>query len=615
MHRGALCGPVLYLAAVVLVAPAQVKQPAAGAPSFEARQVLYGARQVPLAPGLGLSIYGKNLGPATGCAGEADPQRRETPNPLRPNQTDLETRIYPTELCETQVFIAGVPAGLLYVQAGQINFKTPQGIPTQGRVEIRVVYKGQSSAPVMLPAGIAITTASLEQPARVGGPVWLKVTLPYDFDSSIQYPFMIFPAAFGCNQIEVRRDGRLLPRIANFGSQAFGGIAGVGNPCGFLGLPGERDFKGRFPLHLQYRFDQPGTYEVRFTQRRGLGGGEAVASTDWAPIEVLPENAGERRRWLKEQSAHAPTGTVDLLTDYLPGILGIPDEQSLLILREYLYHQDSLVRQYAMYGLTYWPAQQAAESVLELLDAKGPSDAVVDFLVHTWDFTAAHADQIVETSIPYLDSDSAVLMRGAVRAISRIALAKDSPVSARVRARAGEALSRAEEHIIRADPQTVIDYAAALGLLQDRRSHDVLWNLVNRGVASGQAMIALCWRKAPADLRRLTRMALQPARGRNLDSELSSLPAALHAAYGDAALPYLESMLERSEYTWVRTNSARELMAAGRPSGFAFVVDAMEKGRPYSREMVNFVREQFPEIRQADDATVLRFVKARAAAQ
>jgi hypothetical protein len=35
----------------------------------------------------------------------------------------------------------------------------------------------------------------------------------------------------------------------------------------------------------------------------------------------------------------------------------------------------------------------------------------------------------------------------------------------------------------------------------------------------------------------------------------------------------------------------------------------------YRREMVDFVRGQFPELRQADDGAVLNFVKARAAAK
>ena len=599
----------MCLAALAVAAPAQVEAP----PSFEARQVLAGARQVPLAPGRILSVYGKNLGPVVGCTGQADPQRRETPNPLRPKQTDFETPIYPTVLCETQVFLAGMPAGVLYVQAGQINFKVPQEIATQGMVEMHVVYQGRSSAPVRLPVGNPNATLSLERPARVGMPVWLKVTLPYDSDGdSLLYPFLLWPAAFGCNQVEVRRNGRLLPRIADLKSQAFDGISFSGNLCGSVGLSSERRIKGRLPLHLQYRFDRPGTYEVRFTRRTDWNRGEVVARSDWTPIQVLPENPGERRRWLTEQSAHPPTATADLLSDFLPGILGIPDKHSLDILREYLYHPDRLVRSYAMYGLTYWPPQESTASVWELVQAKGPSDAAVDFLTHQREFQTSHADQMVEASLPYLQSGSPVTMQGAVRVL-HWAFGKDSPVSGPVRARSAQALCRSEAHFIRKDPKGLNEYASTLGMLNDPASHEVLWDLVKRGEAGEQAMIALSWREDPADLPKLAELVLRPAK--SADWGVGSLPYALHNAYGEAAVPNLERMLADSEPIQVRTQSAQELMIAGRSSGFAFAADAIEKGKPHSRDLADFVRWRFREMSKADDAAVLRFLKQRAAAR
>jgi hypothetical protein len=134
-------------------------------------------------------------------------------------------------------------------------------------------------------------------------------------------------------------------------------------------------------------------------------------------------------------------------------------------------------------------------------------------------------------------------------------------------------------------------------------------------VAAEQAMIALTWRKDASDLPKLAGMALEPRKNGRPDSELSSIPYALHRAYGDAAVPYLENMLARSEYGRVRTESAQELMMVGRHSGFAFAVEAIGNGQPYSREMMNFVRERFPEMKSGDDTAVLNFVKARAAAK
>lgn len=584
------------------------------APAFEPSRVLPsgGDRPIPLAPGLLVSIYGEHLGPMMGCEGQADPQHRETPSPLRPRQMFVDTLIYPKELCDTQVLVGGIPAGLLYVQERQINFKVPQETPVEGATAVKVVYKGQSSQPATLPLGLDSVVLSLESPAKVGMPVWLKVSMR-GWDRSVHYPFDIFPANFKCHEVEVRRDGMPLPRSATLTSQAFGGIAMSGPPCGFLGLPAESPHVGRIPLHLRYRFDQPGTYEVRYTMRDLFRTGSATIESAWTPIEVLAGTKADRLQWLKELSAHAPADTVELLTDYLPAILGTPDKPSLDLLCPYLYHADNLVRQFAMYGLTYWPAPEAESAVLDAVRARGPSDVAVQFLIRRPELAATNGDSLVHGAIPYLRSDSPVLLRGAVTAIYRAALPETARVTPAVRARAETAMLQAADHVASvADAQTVTDYAAALGVIKDPRASAVLWDFTDRNVARGQAVIALTWRRSPADLPKLAQLTLAPTDGHDLDSELSSLPYAIHRAYGDAAIPYLETMLKRSEFTWVRTGSARELMLAGRPAGFAFVADAIENARRYRLEMVEWVRGQFQELRHADDPAVLAFVKARA---
>ena len=91
----------------------------------------------------------------------------------------------------------------------------------------------------------------------------------------------------------------------------------------------------------------------------------------------------------------------------------------------------------------------------------------------------------------------------------------------------------------------------------------------------------------------------------------SSLPYAIYRAYGDAALPVLESAVQKSGNVSVQTNCARELVQAGRKSGFAFIAQAIEQNKFYRREMVQFIQDRFPELRGADDDKVLAFLKAR----
>jgi hypothetical protein len=163
-------------------------------------------------------------------------------------------------------------------------------------------------------------------------------------------------------------------------------------------------------------------------------------------------------------------------------------------------------------------------------------------------------------------------------------------VGPELRARAGDALVRAVEHAMRVDPENANEYVAALGQVPEERAHDLLRELVNRrGGGFGQALIVLTWRKSPTDLPKLAQLALEPMKNNALDHEFTSLPYALHNGYGDAAIPYLDTLLERSEFTFVRTNCARELILAKRPEGFAFVADWIANARSYRQEMVEFV--------------------------
>ena len=62
----------------------------------------------------------------------------------------------------------------------------------------------------------------------------------------------------------------------------------------------------------------------------------------------------------------------------------------------------------------------------------------------------------------------------------------------------------------------------------------------------------------------------------------------------------------------MRTNCARELVRAGRKAGFAFVVQSIEGNARYKQEMVQFIRDSFPEIKGADEGALLAFLKERA---
>lgn len=296
----------IHTSVAVLLLLAGLAQAQSGVPAFRADRVLPsgGDRPAQLAPGMLVSIYGTDLGPQTGYAGQADPKNRETPNPLRPDRNFVDTLIYPKELCGVQVFLGERPVGLLYVQQVQINFKVPQDESLEGTASLRVVYQGRSSATAEMRLGLELATLSLEQPAHVGGPVWLHIQMPpYPRYGDVQYPVGIAPSDFGCNEFEVRHNAAPLPQIQVRAPSGFRN----GPMCGSIGIPFvEKQHKNRLPLHLQYRFDQPGAYEVRYTRRTAppsMGDSQPIFQTAWTRIEILPARQAHRPRIQSKRSA------------------------------------------------------------------------------------------------------------------------------------------------------------------------------------------------------------------------------------------------------------------------------------------------------------------------
>ncbi|MGH9632950.1 MAG: hypothetical protein ACRD7E_32000 [Bryobacteraceae bacterium] len=142
--------------------------PAAAAPAYSSLTILpNGSRQhTPLAPGMLVSVYGERLGPETPCTASADPDKRETPSPQRPNQTLVETQVFPERLCDTEVRVGGIAAGVMYAAAGQINFKVPQQTPVDGTTTVQVSHKGRSGPAVTVPLGNTPLTDTSQQLAE-----------------------------------------------------------------------------------------------------------------------------------------------------------------------------------------------------------------------------------------------------------------------------------------------------------------------------------------------------------------------------------------------------------------------------------------------------------------
>ena len=252
------------------------------------------------------------------------------------------------------MLIGDKPAGLLYVSPKQINFKIPQDIAESGMVDLRVISQGQSSAPVRFPAGFEKTSISLYRSAYTDMPVWLKVTRPFGL-GHVGYPSPVGSAGFGCDEVEVRRDGKPLPLLPGANWMRYG-AGGSGPICGSYALPAGTRSLDILPLHLLYRFDTPGTYEARYTLRsRPMGwpsAGEVRAQSEWTTIEVLPAAPNHRREFLDSVSQRELSAS-ELRPMSCPASWAYPTTiTSFEIVAQNLYHSFPGVRRYAMYGLS-----------------------------------------------------------------------------------------------------------------------------------------------------------------------------------------------------------------------------------------------------------------------
>src|SRR6266508_4536934 len=365
------------------------------------------------------------------------------------------------------VWAAHASADLRYTLCDRTDFEVPGESRVEVEAKFRAEYEGHSGYPLKSPPVQGTAGLTFGEPVRVGGPIWAHVEPPNNFHGMVQYPIGVEPDNLGCHEFEVRRNGVLLPRIVvRYSIRVTGGLS-----CGVIGIPG-RPMKhpGRLPLHLQYRFETPGVYEVCYARKAdqfGPRSAEILFRSAWTRVEVQP-------------AAPAPIGSppqdpVEILSDFLPSILGVPDSERLSVVLDYLYHPEETVRRYGANSLGYWPDNEVQSRLISLARAKAGGAL------------SAAAEHVVRVG----------------------------------------------------DGQTINNFAVTLGALREERSNKILWDFVRRRAAYQQSLIAITMRKDLKDLPGLVEILDAPATGDPLSGELSSLPYALRNAYGAAALPAL----------------------------------------------------------------------------
>ncbi len=286
----------LILAATVLSSPGRSAQ---SIPVFTREGIgAIGRSANVLAPGMVLVIYGKYLAPQHICGQPEAPPAQE--------------------LCGVRVLIDNSPAELLYVSSGQINFKIPADAPTEGFALLRVCVGAVCSTPVRMYFSINTASLSLEKPAYVHVPVWIRIDPPPPY--VVSYPCWNRPWMPPGYEFEVLRDDRALAPRPQPSLPPTWVVTGAKRPdCAAV--------RSSLPLHLLYRFDEPGTYSVRLTAKKE---GEVLYRSEWTDILIGQPSEEKRDAWL--DSLESKINSQDMLWDGIPSLLAWPDEKALAVL-------------------------------------------------------------------------------------------------------------------------------------------------------------------------------------------------------------------------------------------------------------------------------------------
>jgi len=453
-------------------------------------------------------------------------------------------------------------------------------------------------------------TICLDEPARIGFPIWLNTDLRGALVA--RYPFGEDPRYFGSNRLELRRDGQPLAPLPGAG-----GGGPRGEIAGSIAPPGAP--QNRLPLHLGFAIDRPGRYSVRWTVI-GEDFGPAtppaprervLAESGWLDFDVVAARRADYETWLSATLAARPTDAGLYVGDYLPSVLAAaPDRRVAQAVIDALYSGVGLIRSCALGSLAKFPANVSAPLVLESLHRRGPVDGIAYFVSWHAAWFQDRRDEIVKTAVSFLRSNDNAVIEGALRMLG-FAHAFDWKGDTTALRSADRAVEAAGPGLMTRGDTVARALAVYLPVIKSAASRDLLWAIEQRPAEREQALIALTGIADPADLSKIGDLLVQPGNKDSRGTDLSGLPYQLVRAFGDASIPYLQRAMAESPYVWVRTQSAEQLVLKGRVEGFEFFLDAITANRSYRAELVNWLRVAFHLPTTGGETEVTAFLNER----
>ena len=231
----------------------------------------------------------------------------------------------PTDFCGVRVKLGEYFARVTYVgpmgnpnlNGDQINFQVPTSAGGEGPTPIQVCVDHRCSEPVLIEFTSKDILLSTVGGLRVNMPVWIAVDIP--LNPRFAYPFSVCPWDFGGYEVQLRKDGSVLPSLP--------APKCVHQSTSPIAVSRTR----RLPLHLIYRFDTPGTYGVRVSGpilTPDLSGVARTGVSDWHEIRVKPETPEQHRAWLRHMASGVtvPPSGWRQSGDFIASLLASTDE-------------------------------------------------------------------------------------------------------------------------------------------------------------------------------------------------------------------------------------------------------------------------------------------------
>ncbi|MHB9109139.1 MAG: hypothetical protein ACYDCO_18960 [Armatimonadota bacterium] len=469
---------------------------------------------------------------------------------------------------------------------------------------------------------------SFKGTACQGMPIWAYLQFPKTYQAplgDLRYPFSTTPWNFqGYDAFQVMYNGRPVAARAIPNSHISSRWYDSRDiPNTFI--------TGRVPLHLLFRFDNPGRYQVRFAritdERMPRWSDAPEPVSEWVTLEVKPISEGDRQAW-QQQLLQDPTQDAGkLVGDILPSLLAQPDETVLPLFLRCLSHENQFVRDYVMASLAYFPDDLVRREIPRHIAERGLQPNFARYL--QWHFSSLQPapGPLIEALIPYLHSTKPVETYEASRALFLIRYGEYPPwgITPEQAARIDAAMWKLVPEMLRL--QRGMAFYNLLGYLEHEnsaRSRDMLWRLITADGKDAlydkwqvEVIHTLCRLPDQRDLDRLGTLLVQKVS--NLDPAFSSmarrqigilLAEVFHDKYGDGALSYIQEGMAKASTVRTRLECAETLAGHNLVEGYLFFEDALKRYPEEQGKILSMLRGHL-EIKATDEKAVLKVLNEK----